>query len=122
MRDRFQARYRGKRYSFGYPACPDLGDQATLFRLLDGRKIGVELTDAIAEVKVVSAKAATAIAARLNPGDRNAVRTVEGQATPLRRMVEEGRPLTELPMRQADAWRMIRRRARGTGRFRRAHP
>ena len=24
MLDRFQARYRGKRYSFGYPACPDL--------------------------------------------------------------------------------------------------
>ena len=45
MRDRFQARYRGKRYSFGYPACPDLADQATLFRLLDGRKIGVELTE-----------------------------------------------------------------------------
>jgi 5-methyltetrahydrofolate--homocysteine methyltransferase len=41
----FQARYRGKRYSFGYPACPDLSDQVTLFRLLDGRKIGVELTD-----------------------------------------------------------------------------
>jgi 5-methyltetrahydrofolate--homocysteine methyltransferase len=45
MRDRFQARYRGKRYSFGYPACPDLADQATLFHLLDGRKIGVELTE-----------------------------------------------------------------------------
>ena len=45
MLDRFQARYRGKRYSFGYPACPDLADQATLFRLLDGRKIGVELTE-----------------------------------------------------------------------------
>ena len=45
MTDRFQARYRGKRYSFGYPACPDLADQATLFRLLDGRKIGVELTE-----------------------------------------------------------------------------
>ncbi len=45
MRDRFQARYRGKRYSFGYPACPDLADQATLFRLLDGRKIGVALTE-----------------------------------------------------------------------------
>ena len=45
MRDRFQARYRGKRYSFGYPACPDLADQATLFRLLDGRRIGVELTE-----------------------------------------------------------------------------
>ncbi len=45
MLDRFQGRYRGKRYSFGYPACPDLGDQATLFRLLDGNKIGVELTE-----------------------------------------------------------------------------
>jgi 5-methyltetrahydrofolate--homocysteine methyltransferase len=45
MRDRFQARYTGKRYSFGYPACPDLADQATLFRLLDGRKIGVALTE-----------------------------------------------------------------------------
>ncbi len=45
MVDRFQARYRGKRYSFGYPACPELEDQATLFRLLDGGKIGVELTE-----------------------------------------------------------------------------
>jgi 5-methyltetrahydrofolate--homocysteine methyltransferase len=43
--DIFQARYRGKRYSFGYPACPELSDQTTLFRLLDGRKIGVELTE-----------------------------------------------------------------------------
>ncbi|HTO88812.1 MAG TPA: methionine synthase [Thermoanaerobaculia bacterium] len=43
--DVFQARYRGKRYSFGYPACPELSDQVTLFRLLDGRKIGVELTE-----------------------------------------------------------------------------
>jgi 5-methyltetrahydrofolate--homocysteine methyltransferase len=45
MQDRFQGRYRGKRYSFGYPACPELADQATLFRLLDGGGIGVELTD-----------------------------------------------------------------------------
>jgi 5-methyltetrahydrofolate--homocysteine methyltransferase len=45
MLDRFQARYRGKRYSPGYPAWPELGDQATIFRLLDGRRIGVELTD-----------------------------------------------------------------------------
>jgi 5-methyltetrahydrofolate--homocysteine methyltransferase len=45
MVDRFQGRYRGKRYSFGYPACPELADQATLFQLLDGRKIGVELTE-----------------------------------------------------------------------------
>jgi 5-methyltetrahydrofolate--homocysteine methyltransferase len=43
--DRFQARYRGKRYSAGYPAWPELADQATFFRLLDGRKIGVELTE-----------------------------------------------------------------------------
>jgi 5-methyltetrahydrofolate--homocysteine methyltransferase len=45
MVDRFQGRYRGKRYSFGYPACPELADQATLFHILDGRKIGVELTE-----------------------------------------------------------------------------
>ena len=43
--DLFQARYRGKRYSFGYPACPDLADQETLFRLLPGSRIGVELTE-----------------------------------------------------------------------------
>ena len=41
----FQARYRGKRYSFGYPACPDLDSQAQLFRLLSPEKIGVELTE-----------------------------------------------------------------------------
>jgi len=45
MLDRFQGRYRGKRYSFGYPACPELADQATFFGLLDGRKIGVALTE-----------------------------------------------------------------------------
>jgi 5-methyltetrahydrofolate--homocysteine methyltransferase len=45
MTDRFQARYRGKRYSPGYPACPDLADQSTIFRLLPGEKIGVQLTE-----------------------------------------------------------------------------
>ena len=45
MMDRFQARYHGKRYSFGYPACPDLAMQRTLFGLLDARRVGVELTD-----------------------------------------------------------------------------
>ncbi|HMA17955.1 MAG TPA: vitamin B12 dependent-methionine synthase activation domain-containing protein, partial [Thermoanaerobaculia bacterium] len=44
MMDRFQARYRGKRYSAGYPAWPELSDQTTFFALLDGGKIGVELT------------------------------------------------------------------------------
>jgi 5-methyltetrahydrofolate--homocysteine methyltransferase len=44
-KDLFQARYRGKRYSFGYPACPDLESQAQLFRLLRPEEIGVELTE-----------------------------------------------------------------------------
>jgi 5-methyltetrahydrofolate--homocysteine methyltransferase len=38
---------QGLRYSFGYSACPDLADQAKLFRLLDPeRTIGVTLTSA----------------------------------------------------------------------------
>jgi len=41
----FQARYRGKRYSFGYPACPDLESQTDLFRLLRPEDIGVQLTE-----------------------------------------------------------------------------
>jgi 5-methyltetrahydrofolate--homocysteine methyltransferase len=45
MMDRFQARYRGKRYSAGYPAWPELADQTTLFRLLAGGRIGVALTE-----------------------------------------------------------------------------
>lgn len=45
MMERFQARYRGKRYSFGYPACPRLEDQALLFELLHPADIGVQLTE-----------------------------------------------------------------------------
>jgi 5-methyltetrahydrofolate--homocysteine methyltransferase len=45
MTQRFQAKYRGKRYSFGYPACPNLEDQAKLFALLDPGRIGVTLTE-----------------------------------------------------------------------------
>jgi 5-methyltetrahydrofolate--homocysteine methyltransferase len=46
MKGLFQARYRSKRFSFGYPACPRLEDQAVLFRLLDPeRHIGVRLTE-----------------------------------------------------------------------------
>ncbi len=44
-RDLFGARYRGKRYSFGYPACPDLAGQRLLFELLRPEEIGVSLTD-----------------------------------------------------------------------------
>ncbi|MBK9166832.1 MAG: methionine synthase [Bryobacterales bacterium] len=45
MHDRFTSRYRGKRYSFGYPACPNLEDQAGLWKLLRPEEIGIELTD-----------------------------------------------------------------------------
>jgi 5-methyltetrahydrofolate--homocysteine methyltransferase len=41
----FQARYRGKRYSFGYAACPNLESQFELFRLLRPQELGVTLTD-----------------------------------------------------------------------------
>ena len=44
-KDLFQAHYRGRRYSFGYPACPDLEQQAKLFRLLHPEEAGVELTE-----------------------------------------------------------------------------
>jgi len=45
-KDLFQAHYHGKRFSFGYPACPRLEDQAQLFRLLDlENKIGIHLTE-----------------------------------------------------------------------------
>ncbi len=37
--------YRGGRYSFGYPACPRLEDQAPLLRLLDAERIGVSISD-----------------------------------------------------------------------------
>jgi 5-methyltetrahydrofolate--homocysteine methyltransferase len=45
MQERFTSRYRGKRYSFGYPACPNLEDQAGLWKLLRPEEIGVQLTD-----------------------------------------------------------------------------
>ena len=41
----FSQGYQGSRYSFGYPACPNLEDQSKLFELLDGERIGVHLTD-----------------------------------------------------------------------------
>ena len=44
--DLFRTRYRGRRYSFGYPACPRLEDQVQLFRLLGAaHELGVELTE-----------------------------------------------------------------------------
>ncbi len=45
MMQRFQAQYQGKRYSFGYPACPRLDDQTQLFDILKPEEIGVQLTE-----------------------------------------------------------------------------
>jgi 5-methyltetrahydrofolate--homocysteine methyltransferase len=41
----FQQGYRGSRYSFGYPACPELEDNKILFELLNPERIGVTLTE-----------------------------------------------------------------------------
>jgi 5-methyltetrahydrofolate--homocysteine methyltransferase len=45
IKELFTQKYRGSRYSFGYPACPDMSDQEKLFRLLKPQRIGCELTD-----------------------------------------------------------------------------
>jgi 5-methyltetrahydrofolate--homocysteine methyltransferase len=37
--------YRGSRYSFGYPACPNLADQSQLLELLQAEEIGVALSE-----------------------------------------------------------------------------
>jgi 5-methyltetrahydrofolate--homocysteine methyltransferase len=45
MRLLFSAKYHGSRYSFGYPACPNLEDQTKLMDLLDPADIGIELSE-----------------------------------------------------------------------------
>ncbi|ANB62062.1 methionine synthase [Anoxybacteroides amylolyticum] len=45
MEERFSAKYQGQRFSFGYPACPNLEDQEKLFRLLYPEEIGIHLTE-----------------------------------------------------------------------------
>jgi 5-methyltetrahydrofolate--homocysteine methyltransferase len=37
--------YRGSRYSFGYPACPRLEDQAQILTMLDAERVGISLSD-----------------------------------------------------------------------------
>jgi 5-methyltetrahydrofolate--homocysteine methyltransferase len=58
IRKLFSQHYRGSRYSFGYPACPALEDQARLFRLLRPERIGVSLTE---EFQLVPEQSTTAI-------------------------------------------------------------
>ena len=43
--DILKVRYRGCRYAFGYPACPDLEDRAKVMRLLQPERIGVTLSE-----------------------------------------------------------------------------
>lgn len=46
VKDLFHQKYRGSRYSFGYPACPNLEDQTKIFQLLKPEEsIGVRLTE-----------------------------------------------------------------------------
>jgi len=50
--------YRGTRFSFGYPACPDLDDQALLFELLQPERIEVSLTE---EFQIVPEQSTSAL-------------------------------------------------------------
>jgi 5-methyltetrahydrofolate--homocysteine methyltransferase len=45
IRKIFQQKYRGSRYSFGYPACPNLEDRALVVQLLRPQEIGVSLSE-----------------------------------------------------------------------------
>ena len=53
----FRQKYRGSRYSWGYPACPDLDDQVKVAELLEVDKIGVSLTEEFHLVPEVSTSA-----------------------------------------------------------------
>ncbi len=41
----FKGHYRGRRFAFGYPACPRLEDQTGLFALIDPTQVGITLTE-----------------------------------------------------------------------------
>jgi len=45
VRKLFKLHYRGCRYSFGYPACPNLEDQVKMFELLRPERIGLALSE-----------------------------------------------------------------------------
>ena len=45
MRALLKQEYRGSRYSFGYPACPNMADQRVLLDLLGADKIGLVMAD-----------------------------------------------------------------------------
>jgi 5-methyltetrahydrofolate--homocysteine methyltransferase len=45
IRDILQQRYRGSRYSFGYPACPNIADQFKQLDLLDTKRINMYMDE-----------------------------------------------------------------------------
>ena len=45
IRKLFKGHYRGRRYAFGYPACPNLDDQTGLFKLIEPQRAGITLTE-----------------------------------------------------------------------------
>ncbi len=77
--------YRGSRYSFGYPACPKLEDQAPLLRLLDAERIGVEPVRRVAaapgaiDQRHRRAQPAGEVFFRLAQGDARARRLLSGR-------------------------------------------
>src|SRR5262249_576020 len=56
--DLFKQKYQGSRYSFGYPACPNLEDQAKLLPLLEASRIGVALSE---EYRLVPEQSTSAV-------------------------------------------------------------
>lgn len=45
LRQLFSQGYQGSRYSFGYPACPEMEGNETLLNLLDAKRIGVSVSE-----------------------------------------------------------------------------
>lgn len=58
LQDLFRQKYHGERYSFGYPACPDLENQKFIFQLLEPEKLGLTLSS---EFQIVPEQSTSAI-------------------------------------------------------------
>ena len=60
VRQLFSQGYQGSRYSFGYPACPDMESNAPLLRLLEAERIGIVLSESFQMVPEQSTSALVA--------------------------------------------------------------
>ncbi|NQV14545.1 dihydropteroate synthase, partial [bacterium] len=58
VKELFRQKYQGSRYSFGYPACPELKDQQLIFKLLDAESEGLTLTE---EFQIVPEQSTSAL-------------------------------------------------------------